>query len=125
MGRRSKPEIRSAIIPEAVTTRNSKPKPGGPRRKGEVHGVRRRGRCLVGYPALRATAWAPRWSSSAARAHAVVVSVLTPAEILIAARRLAEARPHLAATGPRDARCQRRQPGAVVLPRGPVAAVPR
>src|SRR6266699_5187437 len=97
MGRRSKPEIRSAIIPEAVTTRNSKPKPGGPRRKGEVRGVRRRGRCLVGYPALRATAWAPRWSSSAARAHAVVVSVLTPAEILIAARRLAEARPHLAA----------------------------
>jgi hypothetical protein len=30
-------------------------------------------------------------------AHAVVVSVLTPAEILIAARRLAGARPHLAA----------------------------
>jgi hypothetical protein len=29
-------------------------------------------------------------------AHAVVVSVLTPAEILIAARRLAGARPHLA-----------------------------
>jgi hypothetical protein len=39
----------------------------------------------------------PRWSSSAARAHAVVVSVLTPAEVLIAARRLAGARPHLAA----------------------------
>src|SRR5437016_9940505 len=37
------------------------------------------------------------WSSSGARAHAVVVSVLTPAEILIAARRLAGARPHLAA----------------------------
>jgi len=33
----------------------------------------------------------------AARAHAVVVSVLTPAEVLIAARRLAGARPHLAA----------------------------
>jgi hypothetical protein len=30
-------------------------------------------------------------------AHAVVVSVLTPAEVLIAARRLAGARPHLAA----------------------------
>ena len=39
----------------------------------------------------------PQWSSSAARAHAVVVSVLTPAEVLIAARRLAGARPHLAA----------------------------
>ena len=39
----------------------------------------------------------PLWSSSAERAHAVVVSVLTPAEILIAARRLAGARPHLAA----------------------------
>jgi hypothetical protein len=37
------------------------------------------------------------WPSSATRAHAVVVSVLTPAEILIAARRLAETRPHLAA----------------------------
>ena len=39
----------------------------------------------------------PRWLSSTARAHAVVVSVLTPAEVLIAARRLAGARPHLAA----------------------------
>ena len=39
----------------------------------------------------------PRWSSGAARAHAGVVSVLTPAEVLIAARRLAGARPHLAA----------------------------
>jgi hypothetical protein len=38
-----------------------------------------------------------RWSSSVARAHAVVVSVLIRAEILIAARRLAGARPHLAA----------------------------
>ena len=37
------------------------------------------------------------WSSSGARAHAVVVSVLTLAEILIAARRLVGARPHLAA----------------------------
>jgi hypothetical protein len=43
------------------------------------------------------TAWPPQWSWSAARAHAVVVSVLTPAEVLIAARRLAGARPHLAA----------------------------
>ena len=33
----------------------------------------------------------------AARAHAVVVSVLTPTEVLVAARRLAGARPHLAA----------------------------
>ena len=39
----------------------------------------------------------PRSSSSAAYAHAVVVSVLTPAEVLIAARRLAGARPRLAA----------------------------
>ena len=39
----------------------------------------------------------PRWSSSPACAHAVVVSVLTPAEVLIAARRLAGVRPHLAA----------------------------
>ena len=39
----------------------------------------------------------PWWSSSAVRAHAVVVSVLTRDEILIAARRLAGARPHLAA----------------------------
>src|SRR5271155_2604511 len=38
-----------------------------------------------------------RWPSSAARAHAVVVSVLTPAEILIVTRRLAGVRPHLAA----------------------------
>ena len=41
--------------------------------------------------------WLSRWSSGAGRAHAVVVSVLTPAEVLIAARRLAGARPHLAA----------------------------
>ena len=46
---------------------------------------------------LRTMVWPSRWSSSAARAHAVVVSVLTPAEILIAARRLAGARPRLAA----------------------------
>ena len=31
----------------------------------------------------------PQWSSGAARAHAVVVSVLAPAEVLIAAQRLA------------------------------------
>ena len=46
---------------------------------------------------MRTTVPPPRWSSSAARAHAVVVSVLTPAEVLIAARRLAGARPHLVA----------------------------
>jgi hypothetical protein len=50
----------------------------------------------LGLPALRRTAWPSRWSSSTACAHAVVVSVLTPAEILIAARRLAGARPYLA-----------------------------
>ncbi len=50
-----------------------------------------------GYPTLRTTVSPPRWSSSAARAHAVVVSVLTPAEVLIVARRLAGARPHLVA----------------------------
>ena len=38
----------------------------------------------------------PGWSSGAGRAHPGVVSVLTPAEVLIAARRLAGARPHLA-----------------------------
>jgi hypothetical protein len=38
-----------------------------------------------------------RWSSGAARAHAGAVSVLAPVEVLIAARRLAGARPHLAA----------------------------
>jgi hypothetical protein len=46
---------------------------------------------------MRKTDCPPRWSPSAARAYAVVVSVLPPAEILIAARRLAEARPHMAA----------------------------
>jgi hypothetical protein len=39
----------------------------------------------------------PRWSSGTARAHAAGMSVLTPAEIMIATRRLAGARPHLAA----------------------------
>jgi hypothetical protein len=52
---------------------------------------------LKGYPTLRTPAWPPQWSSSAAPAHAVVVSFLTSAEILIAARRLVGARPHLAA----------------------------
>ena len=47
--------------------------------------------------AVSTTVWPSRWSWSVARAHAVVVSVLTQAEILIAARRLAGARPHLAA----------------------------
>jgi len=46
---------------------------------------------------LRATVGSARWSSSPPRARADIVSVLTPAEILIAARRLAGARPHLAA----------------------------
>ena len=46
---------------------------------------------------ISATVWPSRWSSSVTRGHAVVVSVLTPAEILIAAQRLAGARPHLAA----------------------------
>ena len=47
--------------------------------------------------AVSTTVWPSRWPWSLARAHAVVVSVLTQAEILIAARRLAGARPHLAA----------------------------
>ena len=55
------------------------------------------GRCPEGYPPCVMTACPLRWSLSAACAHAVVVSVLTPAEILIAARRLAGVRPHLAA----------------------------
>jgi hypothetical protein len=46
---------------------------------------------------VSATVPLPRWSWGAAHAHAGVVSVLTPAEVLIAARRLAGARPHLAA----------------------------
>jgi hypothetical protein len=46
---------------------------------------------------VRRTASRSRWPSSAVRAHAVVKSVLTQAEALIAARRLAGARPHLAA----------------------------
>jgi len=50
----------------------------------------------LGY-SLRTTVSPPRWSSSAAHGHAAVVSVLTAAEVLIAARRLAGARPHLAA----------------------------
>jgi hypothetical protein len=50
-----------------------------------------------GHPILRATVWPGRWSSNAARALVVVVSVLTPVEILIAALPLAGARPHLAA----------------------------
>jgi hypothetical protein len=37
------------------------------------------------------------WSSNAVCAHAVIVSVLTPAETVMAARRVAAARPHLAA----------------------------
>ena len=79
-------------------------------------GTSRRNRALAdgplagGLPTLRTTACPPRWSSSAARAHAVVVSVLTPAEVLIAARRLAGARPYLAAVAG--------------IARGPVAAVP-
>lgn len=46
---------------------------------------------------VRRTAWPWRWLSSAARVHVVVVSVLILAETLVAARRLAGARPHLAA----------------------------
>ena len=50
-----------------------------------------------GIPTLRTAVWPSRWSSGAVRVHAGVVSVLTPGEVLIAARRLAGARPHLAA----------------------------
>ena len=39
----------------------------------------------------------PRWCPGASCAHAVVVSVLTRAEIVIAARRLVGARPHVGA----------------------------
>ena len=48
-----------------------------------------------GLPTLPTAACPSRWSSSAARAHAVVVSVLTPAEVLIAARRLAGVDVHI------------------------------
>jgi hypothetical protein len=56
-----------------------------------------RGRYPWGYPPCVMTARSLRWSLSAVCAHAVVVSVLIPAEVLIAARRLAGARPHLVA----------------------------
>jgi hypothetical protein len=50
------------------------------------------------FAALAASKRAPRpLRASAVRVHAVVVAVLNPTETLIAARRLADARPHLAA----------------------------
>jgi len=52
---------------------------------------------IIAEPTAATTVSLGLWSSSIIRVHAVVVSVLTPAEILIAARRLAGARPHLAA----------------------------
>ena len=55
------------------------------------------GRCPAAIPFVRTMVSPSLWSFSPTRAHAVVVSVLTPAEVLIAARRLAGARPHLAA----------------------------
>ena len=55
------------------------------------------GRCPAAIPFVRTMVSPSLWSFRATRAHAVVVSVLTPAEVLIAARRLAGARPHLAA----------------------------
>jgi len=54
-------------------------------------------RLPVGLPLCGGRVSSRGWSSGVARAHAVVVSVLTPAEVLIAARRLAGARPYLAA----------------------------
>ena len=69
----------------------------GRARPGTCGGAARRGSARGALLILRMTASPARWSSSAARAHAVVVSILTPAEILIAARRLAGARSHLAA----------------------------
>ena len=56
-----------------------------------------RGTLFPRLPRLAGGVWPLRWSSSAACAQAGVVSVLTPAEVLVAARRLAGARPHLAA----------------------------
>lgn len=55
-----------------------------------------KGRCLEDYPTCGRRS---RCCSGhlAACAHAVLVSVLTPAEVLIAARRLAGAGPHLVA----------------------------
>jgi hypothetical protein len=72
----------------------SNPRAVGHREKG-VSGARRRGQVSGGLPHLADAP--PRWPSSVARVHAVMVSVLTPAEILIAARRLSRARPHLTA----------------------------
>ena len=64
---------------------------------GEGAALARRGRIWRAAPPRARRPWPPRWSSSAALARAGVVSILGPAEILIAARRLAGARPHLAA----------------------------
>jgi hypothetical protein len=59
-----------------------------------------------------------QWSSGAVRAHAVVVSVLTLAEVLIAAQRLAGTRPLLAAVAglvhPKDLRHRNELTGAEV-----------
>jgi hypothetical protein len=66
----------------------------GPRRRERRT---RAGDAVPRLPRLAGGVWPLRWSSSAACAQAGVVSVLTPAEVLVAARRLAGARPHLAA----------------------------
>jgi len=65
--------------------------------KSQVKATRSRVLWLTGWPGAAEDGLAAGWSSGVLRAHAVVVSVLTPAETLIAARRLAGARPHLAA----------------------------
>jgi hypothetical protein len=65
-------------------------------------GIVRQAHHRLGHPDNLKTALLARvspslWSWKAVRVHAVTVSVLTPGEALIAARRLAAARPHLAA----------------------------
>ena len=51
--------------------------PGTQLRGAPCAGLADGGRWSAGYPALRRTVWPSRWSSSAACAHAVEVSVLT------------------------------------------------
>jgi hypothetical protein len=83
-------------VPARPQGRRQQPRAAGRDGRGG-RSARRRGRIWRAAPPCGRRPWPPRWSSSAPRAHAGVVSILTPAEILIAARRVAGARPHLAA----------------------------
>jgi len=76
--------------------RPTSPTPSAPLPASEAEGRRLSlAATSAGDASLRLTS--EGWRQGAARAHAVVVAVLNSTETLIAARRLAEARPHLAA----------------------------